>query len=199
MTVYSLNRAIDICIIELCRMFVVLGTSLLSSFGSYEDILQDKHFNTKERVLKENIIRNSLLSFSEKSCILEVLCEIKDCHFSTQLLRAVPVEATKACKTDWTWNFRKLWPTKWVLETELGSSARTTGALNSWANSLASCKSFNLFFWLFSNSSDIVLVDTPLLLSFFPPLALMTITTAMFPSAFPYPNHCTSPVCLPWS
>ena len=104
----SLNRAIDLCIIELYRMFVVLGTSLPSSFGSYEDILQDKHFNTKERVLKENIIRNSLLSFSEKSCILEVLCEIKDCHFSTQLLRAMPVDATKACKTDWTWNFRKL-------------------------------------------------------------------------------------------
>lgn len=74
----SLNRDIDLCVNELCRMFVVLGTSLPSSIGSYEDILQHEHFNTKERVLKENIIRNSLLNFSEKSCILEVLYEIID-------------------------------------------------------------------------------------------------------------------------
>lgn len=175
---------------ELCRMFVVLRTSLSTQF--YWILWGHSPGQTLQHLRKgiERIYNQKLTS----QFLWEVLYfrsvewnqRLLLLYF-TRLLQAGPVDATKACQRHWTWNFRKLWPTKRALGTELGFLQEQ----------LASWNSSNSLLWLFSCSSDRVLVGTPLLTSFFPPLALMTITTAMVPSAFACLNHCTDPFCLP--
>lgn len=176
-------------------MFVVLGTSLSTQFyWIHWGYAPDKHYKTTERVLKENIIWNSLLNF--RSLILN-----KDSYFSilfncSEQCRWLPQKGVRHPGPGITGSCEL--PSV-CQELNMGPPQEQLVLLAVEPSPLPHKNPFDSFLWLFSNRSDIVFISPPLLMGLFLPLAFLTVMTAMFPSAFHCPIYYTASFCPPWS